>query len=105
MARVGTELIRFLYSTLIAFAFIITFAFLLDVFCLIFLGGLQDPLPLNWQMLFFKQWPILSGTISFFVHASFSYIICLTLAFGGMARVILGDSKIPLFGKDPESVA
>lgn len=98
-SRILLESVKFLYCVLAAFAFILLFAFVLDVFCLVFLGGLKDPLPWNWQALFFKNWPIVSGTLSFFMYSSWSYFFCLTIAFGGMARVIVGPRRIPFLEK------
>lgn len=97
--KIQLEVLKFLYSILVAFAFIIVFTVLLDLFCLVFLGGMKDPRPIQWKMLFFQKFPILTGTIRFFLGASVSYIICLTLAFGGMARALIGESRLPFFEK------
>lgn len=94
-SKIALETVKYLYCIVASFAFILLFAFLLDVFCIVFLGGMKDPLPLNWEALLFKHWPILNGTISFFLYSTWSYFFCLSLAFGGMARAMLGNSVLP----------
>ncbi len=92
MKRLLLELLKFVYSMVLAVAFMLVFAFLLDVVAALVSNGWRDYTGHARA----GDWPITRGTFQRIWLTPWIFIVCLWLGISGIVRAMLG-SRTPTF--------
>lgn len=92
MNKLFSEIIKFVYSVILAIVSLFVLAVVLDLLCALVSGGWTDYTGYARA----GTWPIVSGTFGRALLTPFVYILFLLLGIGGIVRMVMGIST-PFF--------